>query len=119
MRCDEAIDALALLANCPLKEGRQQASRQTPILHNRGRRCSVGGPVPAVPLAVSIRYPSCRRGSEGWRVSSEMFSFGVEMYKLRGSGALVEVHMRFSCKCLVAGGRITTWRTYVTIVFGN
>ena len=46
MRCDEAIDALALLANCPLKEGReekgrQQASRQTPVLHHRGCRCSV------------------------------------------------------------------------------
>ena len=52
-------------------------------------------------------YPSCRRGSEGWRVSSE--TFGVEMYTLRGSsGGIVGVHKRPSCKSLVTGARIST-----------
>ena len=59
-----------------------------------------------MPLAVSIRSPSCRRGSEGWRVSSETFE--VEMYTLRRSGALVGVRERSSCKSLVTGARIST-----------
>ena len=60
-----------------------------------------------MPLAVSIRSPSCRRGSEGWRVSSETFE--VEMYTLRRSGTLVGVRKQHSsCKSLVTGVRIST-----------